>query len=182
MPSKFRPPRCLKHALSYESTQYKTIQTKYVFKTSFGGHSGLFETTLISHCSTSLLQKPTFILSKSLTSDPHNRGILFCRKSVVSFWKETHYAKFFKTSKLFIALFLNASFIWIICAITFSDLVRQLELANGDGCLGGILPTCYHASSNYYTMENDGVLPNGCDKFCANCWMCFVPCRPRSGH
>jgi len=60
----------------------------------------------------------------------------------------------------------------------YSDLVRQLELANGDGCLGGILPTCYHASSNYYTMENDGVLPNGCDKFCANCWMCFVPCRP----
>ena len=46
----------------------------------------------------------------------------------------------------------------------YSDLVRQLELANGDGCLGGILPTCYHASSNYYTMENDGVLPNGCDK------------------
>ena len=66
-----------------ESTQYKMIQTKYVFKTSFDGRSGLFQTTLISHCLTSLLPKPTLILAKSLTSDPYNRGFLFRRKSVV---------------------------------------------------------------------------------------------------
>ena len=65
-----------------KSTQYKTIQTKYVFKTSFDGRSGLFQTTLISHCLTSLLPKPTLILAKSLTSDPYNRGFLFRRKSV----------------------------------------------------------------------------------------------------
>ena len=65
-----------------ESTQYKTIQTKYVFKTSFDGRSGLFQTTLISHCLTSLLLKLTLILAKSLTSDPYNRGPLFWRKSV----------------------------------------------------------------------------------------------------
>ena len=66
-----------------EPTQYKTIQTKYVFKTSFYGHSGLFQMTLISHCLTSLLPKPTLILAKSLTSDPYNQGFLFRRKSVI---------------------------------------------------------------------------------------------------
>ena len=65
-----------------ESTQYKTIQTKNVFKTSFDGHSGLFQTTLISQFLTSLLPKLTLILTKSLTSDPYNRGFLFRRKSV----------------------------------------------------------------------------------------------------
>ena len=65
-----------------ESTQYRTIQTKYVFKTSFDGHSGLFQTTLISHCLTSRLPKPTLILAKSLTSESCNRGFLFRRKSV----------------------------------------------------------------------------------------------------
>ena len=85
MPSKFRPQRRLKRALSSESTHYKTIQTKYVFKTSFDGRSGLFQTTLISHCLTSLLLKLTLILAKSLTSDPYNRGPLFWRKSVASY-------------------------------------------------------------------------------------------------
>ena len=65
-----------------KSTQYKTIQTKYVFKTSFDRHSGPFQTTLISHCLTSLLPKPTLILAKSLTSDPYNWGPLKRRKSV----------------------------------------------------------------------------------------------------
>ena len=82
MPSKFRLQRRLKRALSSESTHYKTIQTKYVFKTSFDGHSGLFQTTLISQFLTSLLPKLTLILTKSLTSDPYNRRFLFRRKSV----------------------------------------------------------------------------------------------------
>ena len=56
--------------------------------------------------------------------------------------------------------------------------MRQLELANGAGCLKGTLPTCFHASSTYYTMETEGVLPNACDRFCSGCWLCFMPCRP----
>merc|ERR1719495_39216 len=60
----------------------------------------------------------------------------------------------------------------------YSDLVRQLELANGADCLAGTLPVCYHAASSYYTMEAEGVLPNACDKHCAACWLCFMPCRP----
>jgi len=58
----------------------------------------------------------------------------------------------------------------------YLDLVRQLELANGEGCLKGTLPKCYHANSTYYTMETEGALPNACDKYC--CWACFTPCRP----
>ena len=41
---------------------------EYVFKTSFDGRSGLFQTTLVSF---SLLLKPTLILAKSLTSNPY---------------------------------------------------------------------------------------------------------------
>ena len=64
------------------ASQLNEKQFKPVFKTSFDGHSGLFQTTLISQFLTSLLPKLTLILTKSLTSDPYNRGFLFRRKSV----------------------------------------------------------------------------------------------------
>ena len=100
VPSKFWPPRRLKCALSSKSTQWKTNQNKYVFKTSFDGRSGLFQTTLISHCLTSLLPKPTLILAKSLTSDPYNRGILFRRKSVIDEFRKNRMLFYWKSSQI----------------------------------------------------------------------------------
>lgn len=73
----------------------------------------------------------------------------------------------------------------------YKDLVGQLELVFGKGCMSDRLPLCYYATSSYHSLEqriDAGEVPSsGSNCFAASrlgafCWPCSVPCKkPEEG-